>query len=167
MTVPAASLVGTTLTPGTTELTYSMTVPMDVAPGSTLTNHAGVVSYEGPPANTSGSSVTYYPPSNIDPTAPANPAPRRGRTTPPPSSPAAATKAATTSVTSPGTTRSTQATIGEQITYTVSATVPAGTSVDDGTLSDPLGPAGTGPLDLVAGRRVPPWTAARSREGSP
>ena len=153
VTVPAATVVGGVVTPGTTVLTYSMTVPADVAPGSTLTNHAGVVSYSGPPTNVPGPAPTFYPPSNIDPSAPSDPTTTtRADATTSVVTPAVATsKSAVTSVTEPGNDALTQATIGELVTYTVSATVPAGTTVVDGALADPLGPSGTGPLDLVAG----------------
>jgi uncharacterized repeat protein (TIGR01451 family)/fimbrial isopeptide formation D2 family protein len=163
VTVPAATVVGGVVTPGTTVLTYSMTVPADVAPGATLTNHAGVVSYSGPPSNVPGPSPTYYPPSNIDPAAPSDPTTTtRADDTTSVVTPAVATaKSAVTSVTEPGNDALTQATVGELITYTVSATVPAGTTVVDGTLADPLGPGGTGPLDLV------PGSASATLDGGP
>jgi len=146
ITVPAATLSGGTLTPGTTTLTYTMTVPATSGPGETLLNHAGVVSYTGPATYSGASTPTFYPPSNIDPLAPLDPT-----TTTPADATASAvtpgirvTKTATTSVNEAGNNATSQAAIGETITYTVTATLPAGVTVDSGSLADSLGTAGAG-----------------------
>jgi len=166
VTVPAATVVGGVVTPGTTVLTYSMTVPADVAPGATLTNHAGVVSYSGPPSNVPGPSPTYYPPSTSI-------RPRRAIRRRPPGGRHHLGRHAGGRHRQVGRhlgdrareRRAHQATVGELITYTVSATVPAGTTVVDGTLADPLGPAAPGRWTSSRGPPVRPSTVARCPVG--
>ncbi len=124
VTVPARISGGAA---GTKTLTYRVAVPTTFAPGTTLTNTAGVRTYVVT-ANT-GAPFTYVPASNIDSTTPAAsinaPAARddsnvrlRGATV---------SKTATTSVNETGNT-SGQATIGEVVTYTVTATIPKNTA---------------------------------------
>jgi uncharacterized repeat protein (TIGR01451 family)/fimbrial isopeptide formation D2 family protein len=153
VTVAAALLNGTVLTPATTTLSYVMTVPSTPAPGETLTNVAGVRTYEGPPPNTGNPVASYYPPHNIDPSAPADPT-----TTTRADGSATVTlpsvsmgKTVSTSVIEPGNDGPNQATVGENLTYTVTATVPSGSTVYSGLLTDPLGVRGTGRLNLVSG----------------
>ncbi len=141
ISVPAATLSAGTPTPSTTTLTYHLTIPDIPAAGETLVNQAGVVSYQGPDTNVGGSPPTFYPPSNIDPTAPDDPTTTtRADDTATVTLPSAVvTKVRTTSVNEAGNNTPSQATIGETITYTVTATVPAGSTVYAATLTDPLG----------------------------
>lgn len=130
----------------TVTLTYTVTVPNDVRPNQlTMTNLAGVRSYvgrsnSGIPAN----DVTYYPANNIDPAVTTPNAPRADDPSDVYTRDATITKSRTTSVdrTADGNTAG-QATIGEEIEYTVVATIPAGTRaradvVVTDTLDDPV-----------------------------
>ncbi|MBE2317197.1 DUF11 domain-containing protein [Solirubrobacter sp. CPCC 204708] len=116
-----------TLAAGATKtLTYTATVPDDIGPGRALDNAAGVRGFQG--ATNLGTRFDYRPASNIDGAAtPANaPAADDGsRVT---AADATVTKTHTTSVTEGGNTAA-QATIGEDITYTVTATVPEGSEL--------------------------------------
>ncbi|WCB95409.1 hypothetical protein DSM104299_04152 [Baekduia alba] len=111
----------------TTTLTYTLTVPTDVGPGRTLLNHAGVRQYEG--ATNLGGTYIYTPAGNIDPSNPATPnAPAADDTSDVHTADAGVVKARDTEITESGNTNA-QATIGEEITYTLTATVPAGTTL--------------------------------------
>jgi uncharacterized repeat protein (TIGR01451 family)/fimbrial isopeptide formation D2 family protein len=111
----------------TTTLTYTLTVPADVGPGRTLLNHAGVRQYEG--ATNLGGTYIYTPAGNIDPSNPATPnAPAADDTSDVHTADAGVVKARDTEITETGNTNA-QATIGEEITYTLTATVPAGTTL--------------------------------------
>lgn len=112
----------------TQKLTYTATVPSDIGPGRTVVNNAGVAQF-GAEANT-GELVSYTPADNIDPdnettpNAPAADDPSNVKTTG-----AAIAKAQTTEVTETGNDAATQATIGEKVKYTLTATVPEGTTL--------------------------------------
>lgn len=113
---------------GSKKLTYTATVPSDIGPGRTLVNNAGVTQFGGE-ANT-GELFNYTPADNIDPeneatpNAPAADDPSNVKTTG-----AAIAKAQTTEVTETGNNAATQATIGEKVKYTLTATVPEGTTL--------------------------------------
>jgi len=62
---------GPILPQGTQTLTYTVTLPTDLAPSEDLTNDAGVRTYTGP-VNTGLTPTTYIPASNIDPTLTSN-----------------------------------------------------------------------------------------------
>ena len=132
VSVPAAGTGG----PGTSTLTYVMTVPSGVAAGETLSNHAGVVSYQGPPPNNGGtnSPTSYVPADNIDPSAPAGNAPEADDVAAVDLARPTLAKAAAPTINGPG-----SATIGEPILYSLSAVVPGGTTLYGATLDDPLG----------------------------
>lgn len=137
------------IAPGaTTNLTYTVTVPDGVTPGITLTNRAGVRDYRGD--TNSGTPFTYVPASNIDTTLTPNTS-RADDTAAIRTRPPTLTKSATTLLTQPGNTAG-QATIGETIRYTVTATFPAGTSVTNASITDVLdaGNPTTGEKNLVA-----------------
>ncbi len=127
----------------TVAVTYDATIPSGIAPSTTLGNHAGVVSYT---SATNNDPFSYVPSSNVDAgagssnTASADDA--SNVVTP------AVTLASTrtTGITESGNNASSQATIGELITYTVTLAVPEGTTVWDARLFDDL-PAN---LDLVS-----------------
>jgi len=110
------------------QLTYTVTVPANVGPGRTLVNTAGVARFQG--GTNTGGSFTYTPAENIDPenttepNAPAAKDPSNVFT-----AGAAVGKTETTSVNEGGNNAATQATIGETITYTLTAEVPEGTTL--------------------------------------
>ncbi len=120
-------------------LTYDVTIPAGVSVAQTYTNTAGITSYQSP--TNRGTTVSWVPTSNIDPAA-----------TPTPNTPAATdtsnvftpgqtlAKTNTSSLVEPGN-DATSATIGETVNYSLTVTIPAGTTVYDGLLNDPV-PAG-------------------------
>ncbi|HET6505589.1 MAG TPA: isopeptide-forming domain-containing fimbrial protein [Baekduia sp.] len=111
----------------TTTLTYTLTVPSDIGPHRSLVNHAGVRQFEG--ATNLGGTYVYTPASNIDPTNPATPnAPAADDVSEVHTADDVVTKSRQTEITEAGNS-ATQATIGEEITYTLSATVRAGTTL--------------------------------------
>ncbi len=137
-----AVAAGTTAT-----VTYEATVPSGIAPEITLANHAGVVSYT---SSTNNNTFTYVPSSNVDTGAgTANTASADDASNV--KTPAASiTSTRVTGVTETGNNASSQATIGELITYTVTLVIPEGTTVWDGRVTDDL-PAN---LDLVSSIHV-------------
>lgn len=135
-TVPSIA-AGATVT-----LTYTVVVPDDVRPDhQTMDNVAGVRSYVGR-ANTGNPAddVTYLPADNIDPAVTTPNAPAADDPSDVYTRDATVTKTRTTSVdrSADGNTAA-QATIGELIDYTVTATIPAGTRARaDVTVTDTL-----------------------------
>jgi large repetitive protein len=113
----------------TANLTYRVVVPNGVAPSITYTNTAGVVEftyttnvgteYQLVPANTTVK----------DPTLPSPNAPAAEDTAKIHTADATVAKTRTTSVTESGNNAASQAAIGETINYTVTTTIPAGTTV--------------------------------------
>ena len=149
VSTPAGTCTGNTIVwtlpgpidPGTSALIdYTVTVPAGIAAGESITNHAGVRNYQNDP-NDGGTPVIEYPANNIDPTVPAasinSPAADDTATLTAPSVLLAKTR--TTSVSEPGNDPNTQATIGEDINYTVTATLPANTSLYDAAITDAMG----------------------------
>jgi large repetitive protein len=122
-------------------VTYEVTLPSDVAPNQTYINEAGVRQFQSP-TNT-GTPFTYYPAENIDPTFEAEHTPNTGKIKDPATvSTALATLAKTreTTVAQTGNNLPEQATIGEGVKYTLTATVPAGSVLfGSPTITDPLG----------------------------
>ncbi|MGB0119564.1 MAG: isopeptide-forming domain-containing fimbrial protein [Solirubrobacterales bacterium] len=113
------------ITDGATKsLTYKVQLPNILAPENTYTNDSGVRQYES--TTNTGSTFTYVPENNIDPTQTPNIArvddPSNVKT---PNT--AIAKVRHTSITEAGNTDA-QATIGERIDYTVTTTLPAGTT---------------------------------------
>jgi uncharacterized repeat protein (TIGR01451 family)/fimbrial isopeptide formation D2 family protein len=112
----------------TKALTYKVQIPSDVGPENTYTNDSGVREYRG--ETNTGGTFTYTPQNNIDP---ANPnTPNIGRIDDPsnvrtPDVLIAKTRA--TSIAETGNSATNQATIGEIINYTVTTTLPAGTTM--------------------------------------
>lgn len=124
---------------GTKTLTYRVTVPDGLSGGSTLVNRAGVRQFES--ASGSGPYVN-IPANNIDPVQTPNAnAPAADDPSNVQIESAAVTKTRTTEIGEPGNALADQATIGEQIEYTVTTTIPAGTSLfgADTHLLDDLG----------------------------
>lgn len=110
-----------------TTLTYKVLIPQGPAPGDVITNTAGVRTYESP----SGSGpFTNVPSNNIDPSieGSANAGPAKD-----PSNVViegvAVAKARTTQISETGNDANTQATIGERIDYTLTATIPDGVTL--------------------------------------
>jgi uncharacterized repeat protein (TIGR01451 family)/fimbrial isopeptide formation D2 family protein len=112
----------------TKSLTYKVQIPSDVGPENTYTNDSGVREYKG--QTNTGGTFTYTPQNNIDP---ANPnTPNIGRIDDPSNvrTPnVGITKSRTTSIGETGNDINSQATIGEIINYTVTTTLPAGTTM--------------------------------------
>ncbi len=145
-------------------VTYSVTLPNDLAPSEDLTNDAGIRSYAGE-VNTGGAPTVYIPANNIDPTLVPNiPESARGTQTLalPPST---VVKLQQSELSESGNSRNAtpattldQATIGEYVDYTIQATLPAGTTTYGGTFRDTV-PAGltlltTGPNAVVPEARL-------------
>jgi uncharacterized repeat protein (TIGR01451 family) len=119
-------------------LTYELVVPANIAPGTMYTNYAGVRSYTGTLNHGEGATV-FYPINNIDPSvADLENAPEAYDEWTLFAVAAAATKSTITSVNESGNNAVSAATIGETLTFTASATVPAGTTVYDAILRDGL-----------------------------
>ena len=120
-------------------LTYDFTVPDDVSVATRLTDNAGVRSYQAF-TNLPSVAATYYPVQNIDPGVPVadRDAPRADDPSNVVVANVALTKTGTTSITEDNNNTPDQATIGELVTYPVTATVPYGTSVYQGVLTDTL-----------------------------
>ncbi|BAN03690.1 SdrD B-like domain-containing protein [Ilumatobacter coccineus] len=116
---------GVVETPGSTALTYSVLLPITLNPNTSLTNTATLVDYQtatntGTPNDwTSGETATDTI-QIVDATI---------------------AKTRTTGTTQTGNNAASQATIGETITYTVTATIPGGTTTTSGVISDTM-PAG-------------------------
>jgi large repetitive protein len=128
---------GTSSTPTTTNLTYEVTLPSNVAPAQTYNNEAGVTQYasetnkEVSPGKIE--SFHYYPSGNIAGTTfEGEHAPNAGPLKDPAQVKTAAvkfTKAGTAPFEQGGNNNTTQATIGEKIKYVITTTVPAGSQL--------------------------------------
>jgi fimbrial isopeptide formation D2 family protein/uncharacterized repeat protein (TIGR01451 family) len=122
-----------------TTLTYTMTVPTAAGAGETFSNTAGVRSFVGEHNDSGQPNNLYYPGSNIDPsvTAGEEHASAADQTVDVVSAGATVTKTAlVTSTNTYGS--SSDATIGDTITYTVTVTVPHDTTFYDASLADLL-----------------------------
>lgn len=124
---------------------YTVTIPTGTSVSSDLTNTAAVRSYTV--ANDLGGTSTYYPASNIDTTVTAGQydAPAAADTSDVVLPDVTVSKGVTSAVNETGNVGAeaspagtTQATIGEQVSFTTSATVPAHTSVYNASFTDPL-----------------------------
>lgn len=116
LTVPAT---------GTLMLTYTVEIPDGLSGGDVLTNTAGVRQF----ASASGSGpYVQIPEENIDPTQDANAnAPEAKDPSRVIIESAVAVKTRSTNVNQPGNSPTSQATIGERINFTITATIPEGT----------------------------------------
>ena len=124
---------------GSTTLTYDFAVPDEVSVATVLTDDAGIRSYQAY-TNLVDQAATYYPIENIDPSVPLldRDAPKADDPSNVVVANVALTKTGTTSITEDSNNTTTEATIGEVATYAVTATVPYGTSVYRGVLTDTL-----------------------------
>ena len=129
---------GLTLAAGASDtLTYDLVIPATISPGQTLTNTAGVRSYRSD--TNIGGSFLYIPESNIDPALTTPNAAVADDDSSVFTDPVTLVKTRTTEVTGAGQ-RAADAAIGEEITYTLTATIPQGTTIyDSPTLTDVLG----------------------------
>ncbi|MEV8252778.1 SdrD B-like domain-containing protein [Rhodoglobus sp. NPDC076762] len=109
-------------------VTYDVVTPNDSAAGDTFRNTAGVRTYDA--VTNTGDPQVYVPVNNIDPTLEddANSVEAKDAATTSLRLPTIA-KTATTSITEPGFNELNEATIGEEITYTVTTRIPEGSSV--------------------------------------
>ncbi|MEH3052412.1 MAG: hypothetical protein PGN13_00190 [Patulibacter minatonensis] len=119
---------------GTTDLTFDLQVPTTVEVGQSLVIPSGIRRYA---ADTNdGGSFTYVPASNVDPTQdPAANVPALADAATITGDTPTITESRTTSLTEPGN-NLTSATIGETVTYEVSATMPAGLTVRQLSVTD-------------------------------
>ncbi len=131
-TIAQATTMGSGLT-----LTYDVTIPSNITAGDNWTNNAGVAFYQG--ATNQTGTFDYYPANNI------NPAFTGSENTDAADDPAyldspdpTIVKAQRSGITEAGNALSNRATIGEIIRYQVTATVPDGTTVYDGVITDTL-----------------------------
>ena len=136
--------IGSVAVGSSVTLTYVVTIPDDVAPFELLRNTAGVREFDVD--TDTGGTFTYVPADNIDPTQTDTNAPAAKDDADVRVQNAGLTKAAAAGSTEPGgVTESgntaTQATVGEWITYTVTATLPKDTTLYTPTLVDTV-PAG-------------------------
>jgi uncharacterized repeat protein (TIGR01451 family)/fimbrial isopeptide formation D2 family protein len=113
---------------GAHKLIYTATVPTDIGPSRTLTNEAGVRQFQG--ETNIGGFYDYTPAGNIDPDNATTPnAPVAADPSDVFTAGAAVAKTQTTGVSEAGNNLATQATIGEQVEYTITATIPEGTTL--------------------------------------
>ncbi len=134
---------------GTSSYTYVVTLPSDVAPAEQFVNRAGVRTYDA--TTNTGGTFTYVPSSNIDPSLTPNTGPANAQATVTARS-ATIAKSHTTSIGSSGNSVN-AATIGEQVDYTVTVTVPAASTIQAASITDTL-PA---TLELLASP-APAWS---------
>ena len=132
---------GVDLAVGATKtLTYQVKVPVGVSPNQTFTNRAGVVEFTY--RSNDGTDYQLVPdnPNVKDPSMPAPNVPAAEDPSDIYTASATVAKTRTTSVTETGNAGSNEATIGERIDYTVTTTIPQGTTIyGTPTLVDPLG----------------------------
>ncbi len=127
----------------TVDVTYQATVPAGIAPETTLTNRAGVTTYT---SATNNGTFSYIPASNVDTGSGTSNTASADDTSRVVTASTSIVATRTTGIDEPGNHATSQATIGELITYTVTVVIPEGTTVWSGQLFDDL-PAN---LDLVS-----------------
>jgi len=119
------------IAPGATQtVTYRVTIPLTVAPRETYRNNTGVRRYEGAINTGVGDVFEYIPVNNIDPSieSQANTIQARDSWTLNTRN-VVISKNRTTSLSRPGNNASTQATIGETVSFTIDVTIPEGTTL--------------------------------------
>jgi large repetitive protein len=102
-------------------LTYVVKVPIDVAPGRKFENVAGITQFKS--ETNTGEKFTYFPENNI------NPALTEPNTGPARDTASVVTTGATLTKTAKAVNGENKATIGEIVHYTVTATIPAGSTL--------------------------------------
>ncbi|WP_369140418.1 isopeptide-forming domain-containing fimbrial protein [Modestobacter versicolor] len=136
----------------TTALHYTVTLPANVSVSTVFDNEAGVASYRTDTNRPGGATADWYPADNLDTSvtgAQVN-APAADDTSSVRTADVAVTKTQSSPADGPGNDAAGQATIGEVVTYTVRASVPARTTVYGGVLRDVL-PAGLTVVSVDAG----------------
>ncbi len=123
-------------------ITYNVTIPSGVGAAQTFTNTTGVRTYTS--QTNTGGTFRYVPESNIDPNVTATYGPTNadpvGDTATVTTPAVGQTKTRTTEVTQTGNNAASEATIGEDVLYTLKTTIPAGTTLyGSPTLTDDLG----------------------------
>jgi large repetitive protein len=151
--------------------TYTVTIPTGTSVDSDLVDTASVRSFDAT-TNVPGT-ATYFPANNVDTTVPAadQDAPAASDSSDVFLAPVQVTKSVTSAINEPGNVggetppggSSTQATIGEAVTFTIGVTLPANATVYDGTLSDAL-PSGIALLSASASG-LPPGSTFDSSTG--
>ena len=150
---------------GSTFLEYDIDVPLGVSPGLNLINTAGVRSYLSP--TNQNTDFVYVPAGNIDPDVETNIGVAENTTAADDTSSiytesVGITKDRTTEIAETGNDGTTEATIGEEITFTITATVPEGLTVyGPAELTDSLAPE----LELVSAQ-ILSWTGCRPKSQS-
>lgn len=119
----------------TTTVSYQVHLPSGIAPRMSFVNHAGVRTYEG--ATNTGTPFTYVPADNIDGTLTPNTTAADDTSSVYVADPGI-TKVATSSVSDANNDDSSQATIGETVTFDITVTVAAHTTVYSAVLNDPV-----------------------------
>lgn len=143
-TVPGPIAAGSSTT-----VNYTVTVPSSVSVTSSFTNTASVVSFTSP--NTSGGDTDFFPAGSLDPSHDADSnAAAASDTAEVHLPPVAVAKSGVTNIVTPNNNQASQVVAGETVDYTYSVTVPAGSTVFDGVLSDPM----------VAGLTIPSTSVA-------
>ena len=132
-TIPGPILPGTSVS-----VTYNVTIPAEVSVSREFTNDASVVKFTSP--NTSGTDTGYFPTKSLDDSQATKP-----KWNVPAANAAATVKLADATVAksvkpnlSGANKAATQVVAGETVDYTYSVTIPAGTTVYNGLLSDVL-----------------------------
>jgi uncharacterized repeat protein (TIGR01451 family)/fimbrial isopeptide formation D2 family protein len=135
-----------------TDLTYSVTLPANVSVSTVYDNTAGVASYLTDTNAPGGGTSTWYPTGNVDTAVPAGAlnAPAAKDTSSVHTGDVAVTKTQSSPADGAGNNATTQATIGELVTYVVRAAVPPRTTVYGGVLTDVL-PTGLTAVTVAAG----------------
>lgn len=141
-------------------LTYTVVMPAVLSVSASLVNVASVRSFDA--TDDLGATQTFYPANNVDTTVTSASwdAPAASNPSDVFVADASTTKTVVSSISEPGNTgaevapvTSTQATIGETVTYTLSARIPAQTTVFNAVLSDAL-PTGLAFVSASAGFRA-------------
>jgi uncharacterized repeat protein (TIGR01451 family)/fimbrial isopeptide formation D2 family protein len=127
-------------------LTYSMTIPTVVSVSTVFTNTAGVSQYDADTDIVVGGvprTTTYHPKTNIDTSVPLaqQNAPVAADTSNVLLRNVTVAKTGTTAINETNNNLASQAVVGEQVTYTLSATLPAQSTVFNAAFTDPM-PAG-------------------------
>ncbi len=104
-------------------LTYVVKIPIDVAPGHKFENEAGITQFKSETNQRSGEKFTYFPEHNI------NPALTEPNTGPARDTALVVTTGASLTKTAKAASGKNEATIGEVVKYTVTATIPAGSTL--------------------------------------
>jgi fimbrial isopeptide formation D2 family protein/uncharacterized repeat protein (TIGR01451 family) len=123
-------------------LTYVVKIPINVAPGHKFKNEAGITQFKS--ETNTGKQFTYFPKENINPEV----LPAEENTGPARDTASVATTGALLAKTAKADNGKNEATIGEIVHYTVTATIPAGSTLfGTPTITDPV-PSG---LEYITG----------------